>query len=123
MRMTCRAAPKVPKMEKETWPRGASCGAGATLWEQARQKGLLAVPFLPPLGTWIPRGIAASSSNSSRTWKQTMSTEIPWEEKEEEEKGVRVSAGPCDTQGDRDKVGTRPGTLTVSARRPSMARG
>lgn len=48
MRMTCRAAPKVPKMEKETWPRGASCGAGGTLWEQARQKGLLAVPFPPP---------------------------------------------------------------------------
>lgn len=25
MRTTCRAAPKDPKMEKETWPRGASC--------------------------------------------------------------------------------------------------
>lgn len=25
MRMTCRAAPKEPKMEKETWPRDASC--------------------------------------------------------------------------------------------------
>lgn len=123
MRMTCRAAPKVPKMEKETWPRGASCGAGGTLWERARQTGLLTVPCppTPPPGTWIPRGIAASSSNSSRTWKQTMSTEIPWEEEEEE--GVRASVGPYDTQGDRDKMGTRPGTLTVSARRPSMARG
>lgn len=28
----------------------------------------------------MPRGIAASSSSSSRTWKQTMSTEMPWEE-------------------------------------------
>lgn len=80
-------------------------------------------PLSPPPGTWIPRGIAASSSNSSRTWKQTMSTEIPWEEKEEEEEVVRVSAGSCDAQGDRDKVGTQPGTLTVSARRHSMARG
>lgn len=25
MRTTCSAAPKEPKMEKETWPRDASC--------------------------------------------------------------------------------------------------
>lgn len=35
-------------------------------------------PHPPPTsGTCMPRGIAASSSSSSKTWKQTMSTEMP----------------------------------------------
>lgn len=37
---------------------------------------LVSIPS-PRLSTWMPRGIAASSSSSSRTWKQTMSTEVP----------------------------------------------
>lgn len=52
MRMTCRAAPKEPKMEKETWPRDASCRErrGCVVGERSPgQRGirLLAVPCSP----------------------------------------------------------------------------
>lgn len=33
MRMTWRAAPKEPKMEKETWPREVSCWERRRLWD------------------------------------------------------------------------------------------
>lgn len=63
----------------------------------------------------MPLGMAASSSSSSRTWKQTMSTEMPWEEQ-----GGSEGSGE-----DGDNTHSSPGSpeLTVSARRPSMARG
>lgn len=61
MRTTCRAAPKEPKMEKETWPRDASC------WERRRHVGeeqplarVVCNSSLSCLPVWVPACPVAS---------------------------------------------------------------